>query len=100
MTPEEDYHDRDELDVAILDALVDRSEEGMTIFELRTHVSADIDDLETALQNLNEDGLIIIETTAQKTDRAVIKPAPAVVPSPSDAGSESFLDRIRRWLGL
>ena len=30
-----EYRDREETQVAVLDALVDRTEEGMTVFELR-----------------------------------------------------------------
>ena len=99
MTAQVDYNDRDELHVAILDALVDRSEEGMTVFELRTHVDADIDDLETALEALNDDGLIVIDPDARGPNTTVIKPAPAVLPSTDEPASETLLDKLRRWIG-
>jgi len=58
MKAKREYRNREEVEVAVLDALVDRNEDGMTVFEIRSHVEADIDDLETALANLKEDGLI------------------------------------------
>lgn len=100
MTADVDYQDRDPLDVAVLDALLDRTEEGMTIFELRTHVEADIDELETALQGLNDDGLIVIDADARGPNTTVIKPAPAVVPQPDDESATTLLDQLRQWLGL
>jgi len=46
------YRDRDETEVAVLDALADRREEGMTVFEIRSRVDVDIDRLEDALAEL------------------------------------------------
>lgn len=99
MTANVDYTDRDELDTAILDALIDRSEDGMTIFELRTHVEVDINELEAALQALHEDGLIVIDSAARGPNTTVIKPAPAVSPPPDDEPSETLFDKLRQWLG-
>lgn len=99
MTTQVDYEDRDDLDVQILDALIDRGEEGMTVFELRTHVDVNIDELEAALQALKDDGLILVDTDARGPDDTVIKPAPAVIPQPDNKDPETVLDRIRRWLG-
>ena len=42
------HRDRDETEVAVLDALADRQSEGMSVLELRSHVDADIDRLEEA----------------------------------------------------
>jgi aminomethyltransferase len=52
------FRDRDDDQVAVLDALVDRGEEGMTVLELRAAVDADIEAIETALSALKRDGLI------------------------------------------
>ena len=46
MRAKREYRDRDETEVAVLDALADRKDEGMTVFELRSRVDVDIDELE------------------------------------------------------
>lgn len=86
-----EYRDRDDTQVAVLDALADRQDEGMTVFELRTRVDVDIDTLEAALADLKEDGLI--EAT-EEDQRTVILPEDGVVGS-VDEDEESFLDGIR-----
>jgi len=93
-----EFRNRDEIDVKILDALVDRSEEGMTVFELRTHVGADINEIERALTDLNDDGLIIVENGGHGGDQTVIKPASTVLPDDSPQPSRSLADRLREWL--
>lgn len=93
MRVKREYRDRDETQVTILDALVDRNEDGMTVFELRAAVSIDIDRLETALASLNDDDLIVVENSASET---VIKPAPRVVPEPGAAESDgSIVEWVR-----
>jgi hypothetical protein len=72
-----EFRDRGETQVAVLDALVDRGEEGMTVLELRTRVDAEIDDLEAALGELKDDDLI---TAATDDARTVIHVDEAVVP--------------------
>lgn len=98
MKAKREYRRRADIEVRVLDALVDRHEEGMTVFELRTQVDVDIDDLEDALGNLKEDGLI----NAEKEDRrTLIKPDERVVPDPDERGEEpSFVDRIIERLPL
>ncbi|WP_336134273.1 DUF6432 family protein [Natronomonas amylolytica] len=102
MQAKREYRDRDEAEVAVLDALVDRSEEGMTVFELRSGVDVDIDidDLETALADLKEAGLIDVEND----DEAMrIYPDDRVVPEPTNDDDEdgpSILDRLREKLGF
>ena len=94
-----EFRDRDDIDVAILDALVDRSDEGMTVFELRTHVGADIDDIEQALHALKEENLIIVENSDHGVGQPVIKPADTVIPSEQpDDDSSSFVEQLREWL--
>ncbi|SEH13132.1 hypothetical protein SAMN04487967_1168 [Natronorubrum sediminis] len=93
MRAKREYRDREETEVAILDALVDRVDDGMTVFELRADVEVDIDELESALATLNDDGLISVESNTSQT---VIKPADRVVPDvPTD---EEETQTIGEWL--
>lgn len=87
---------RSETEVAVLDALVDRNAEGMTVFELRSRVGADIDEIEDALSDLKQDGLITVE---RNDGRTVIKPDPKVIPDPGNPEpADSWIDRIREKL--
>lgn len=92
MRAKPEFRDRDETEVAVLDALADRREEGMTVFELRSRVDVDIDTLEGALADLKDDGLI--EATSEG-ERTVIVPEEGVVGpvDPDDDGS--FVDWVR-----
>lgn len=91
------YRDRDETEVAVLDALADRRGEGMTVFEIRSRVDADIDRLEDALAELKEDDLILV---SHENERTVIVPEDGVV-GPADVDDdESLLDALRRRLPL
>ena len=97
-----EYRDREETEVAVLDALVDRTEEGMTVFELRADADVDIDDLETALADLKQAGLITVEND---DDPMRIYPDDRVVPAhdndeEDDAGDRSLFERIRERLGV
>jgi predicted transcriptional regulator len=94
MRAKPEYRDRDETEVAVLDALADRREEGMTVFELRSRVDADIDTLEDALADLKEDGLI---EAHQEKHRTLIVPKEGVV-GPADPDDDSVLDQIRERL--
>ncbi|WP_327053207.1 DUF6432 family protein [Halomicrococcus gelatinilyticus] len=92
MKARQEYRRRAEVEVEILDALVDRSEEGMTVFELRSEVEIDIDDIEDALGNLKRDDLIRAEKEERRT---LIFPDERVVPDPDEAVEEpSIVDRI------
>ncbi|MDB2262514.1 DUF6432 family protein, partial [Halorubrum ezzemoulense] len=51
---------RPDVEVALLDALVDRGDEGMTVLELRAAVDADLAAVEEALSTLTEDSLITV----------------------------------------
>ena len=99
MQAKREYRDRDETEVAVLDALVDRTEEGMTVFELRSGVGTDIDAIEDALAELKEEGLITVEND---DERMRIYPDERVVPTPGEATDDepSLLGRIRERLGL
>lgn len=96
MRAKREYRRREAVDVAILDALVDRHVDGMTVFELRTQVDEDIDDIEEALARLKSDGLIQVETGQNRT---VIVPDDRVVPDPGAGDDEpSFFEELRRRL--
>lgn len=99
MRAKREFRDRPETEVAVLDALVDRGGDGMTVLELRAAVDADIDSLEDALGALKEDGLISVDELG---NRVRIKPDERVVPDPSDGAEEDrgFVDVIREKLGL
>ncbi|MFD1632190.1 DUF6432 family protein [Haloplanus ruber] len=94
-----EFRDRASVEVAVLDALVDRREDGMTVFELRAAVEVDIDTLEDALADLKEDSLIVVES---KESRTVVLPDDRVVPDPGEAPTEeeSLFDAVRDRLGL
>lgn len=93
MRAKPEFRDRDDTQVAVLDALVERGQEGMTVFELRSLAEVDIDDLESALADLKEEGLIDVESDEQRT---LIKPDPRVVPEPDEGeGDQSIVDWVR-----
>jgi DNA-binding transcriptional ArsR family regulator len=86
-----EHRDRDDTEVAVLDALAGRGEEGMTVFELRSRVEVDIDTLEQALADLKDDGLI----EATKEDgRTVIVPEDHAIGT-VDPDEESLFGEIR-----
>jgi len=99
MKAKREFRDREDVEVAVLDALVDRGGEGMTVFELRAAVDEDIDTLEDALGELKDDSLISVE---RDDGRTVVLPDNRVVPDPSEAPAddEGLFDAIRDRLGL
>jgi len=99
MAAKPEYRDRPDVEVALLDALVDRGDEGMTVLELRAAVDADIDAVEEALSALKEDSLITVETE----ERVRVYAHDRVVPDPdaaTDDPSESLVDALRDRIGL
>lgn len=99
MAVKPEYRDRDEVEVKVLGALSARAEDGMTVFEVRAAVDADIDRLEVALADLKAADLI---TTEQRGDRVVIYPADHAVADPSDPADDDpgLFDAIRDRIGL
>ncbi|WP_136590702.1 DUF6432 family protein [Salinigranum halophilum] len=99
MRARREFRKREDIDVAILDALVDRASEGMTVYELRAVVDADIDAIGEALDRLKSDSLITVEG---EDDRVRIMPADRVVPDPGEApdDDQSLFERLRSRLGL
>jgi len=99
MAAKPEYRDRPDVEVALLDALVDRGDEGMTVLELRAAVDADIDAIEEALSALKEDSLITVESD----DRVRVYPHDRVVPDPNAPTGdppETLVGAIRDRLGL
>ena len=92
MQAKPEYRDRDDAEVAVLDALADRGDEGMTIFELRSHVDQDIDSLESALAKLKSDDLITVDDADERT---VIIPDEDVI-GPDQPDDDSLFDQLRR----
>ncbi|PSQ07799.1 MarR family transcriptional regulator [Halobacteriales archaeon QS_6_71_20] len=94
-----EFRDREETEVAVLDALVGRAEDGMTVLELRSGVDATIDEVEAALSSLKEAGLIEVE---RADERVRIYPDRRVVPDPSEQVDDDpgLVDVIRDRLGL
>ncbi|MFB6156932.1 MAG: DUF6432 family protein [Haloferacaceae archaeon] len=99
MRAKREFRDRPDVEVAVLDALVDRGDEGMTVLELRSTVDEDIDAIEGALTSLKEAGLIDAERDGT---RLTIYPDDRVVPDPSEDrdGEQGLLDAVRDRLGL
>jgi len=93
-----EYRDRPAVEVAVLDALVEHAEAGMTVLELRAVVETDIDGIETALETLKADGLITVD---ERDGTVRIQPADHVIdtdPVPED--DPSLVDLLRERLGL
>lgn len=98
MPAKREFRDRPETEVAVLDALVERSNGGMTVFELRASVDADIDAIEDALESLTTADLVHAE---EEDGRTKFTADERVVPSPEDdVPEDSLLDAIRRRIGL
>lgn len=96
MKTKREYRSRDETEVAVLDALVDRGQDGLTVFELRAHADVEIDDLEGALSALKTDGLIEVD---REDDRTLIKPDERVIPEPGSTETDrSLRERLRRLI--
>lgn len=92
MRAKREFRDRQRTQVAVLDALVNRAEDGMTVFELRAAVSVEIDELEESLAALKEDSLIEVDDRGSRT---VIKPDDRVVPADADDADDSLTDWVR-----
>lgn len=99
MQAKPEFRDRPDPEVAVLDALVERSEEGMTVLEVRAAVDEDIDTIEQALSALQDDDLI--EVSSEQT-RTRIHPADRTVPDPETVPEEelSVIDALRERFGL
>jgi len=97
MQAKPEYRDRDDTEVAVLDALAERHEEGMTVFELRASVEVDIDRLETALADLKADDLI--EATDEGEQTRIVPESTAIGPA-DDESTKTILNRLRERFSL
>jgi hypothetical protein len=95
MRAKPEYRDRDETEVVILDALADRHQEGMTVFEIRSRADVTIDEIEDALAALKNDDLIIVEAADERT---LILPDEDVVGPVTNDEEASWLAKLRRYL--
>jgi hypothetical protein len=96
MRAKREFRDRPDTQVRILDALVDRREEGLTVLELRSRVDTEIDGIEEALSELKTAGLIEVDAGVERT---VIRPAPQVIPEEDTEHHEvSLYEKLRRRL--
>jgi hypothetical protein len=95
MKLDRDHRDRDETEVAVLQALADRGDEGMTLFELRSVLGVDIDELETALAGLRDSDLVAVE---QNDSRVVFVVQAAAVADETD-DDPGFVEWLREKLG-
>jgi len=97
MRAKPEYRNRDETEVVVLDALADRHQEGMTVFEIRSRADVTIDQIEDALAALKADGLIVVE---KEDERTLILPDEDVVGPETSEDEASLLQKIRRLLPL
>lgn len=88
------YRDREKTQVAVLDALAGRADEGMTVFELRSRVEVDIDSLEEALAELKADDLIEV---SEAEGRTVIVPHDKVI-GPEESEEPGLFEELRNRL--
>ncbi|MFB6254364.1 MAG: DUF6432 family protein [Halobacteriaceae archaeon] len=91
MKAKAEFRDRPDNQVAVLDALVERNQEGMTVLELRSHTGIEIDNLETALEQLKADNLI---SATQENDRTLITVDDRVLPEGEPKQDQDIIDRI------
>ena len=92
MQAKREFRDRPDAEVTVLDALVNRHEEGMTVFELRSSVDVGIDRIEEALGELKDAGLIRVEEEGGATR---IYPDDQVIPEGDESREPSLAETIR-----
>lgn len=97
MRAKPEYRDRDDTEVAVLDVLAERDDNGMTVLAIRAEVDADIDSLETALGNLKGDNLIQVR---RQNGRTVITVEDEVIGPDETDTDEDFFEQIRRRFSL
>ena len=97
MRAKPEYRDRDETEVAVLDALAERNGDGMTVLAIRSVVDADIDALEDALSNLKSDALIEVSTDSGRT--VITVDDHVIGPGEADTGDD-FFEQLRDRFSL
>lgn len=86
---------RSEVDRVILAVLLEHPDQGLTIFELRNQVTADIDSIQSSLTTLDRDGLIECD---EQGERLVIRPTETALEQGIDDPETSVLERVKTWL--
>lgn len=95
MTAKRELSQDDSTKDAIINALVERGTDGMTVLELRAYVDADINDIESSLTDLKNADLIAVTNEDGATR---IKPDDKVIPDEEKQwANESLLDRLREY---
>lgn len=89
--------DGDPIDRSVLEALAARADEGMTVLELRHHVPADIDAIESSLERLGSAGRI---ETEREGGRVRVFPTDAGLAIIEGDDDRSVFDRLRQFLPL
>ena len=97
MRAKPEYRDRDETEVAVLDALAERNGDGMTVLAIRSAVDADIDALEEALGSLKSDGLIEADIDGGRT---VITVEDYVIGPGESERDDDLFDQLRDRFSL
>lgn len=95
-----EHRTRSDTQRAVLEALADRHEEGMTLFELRSVVDADIDQLEAALSGLQESGLVAVSDDGERTMFVVASAAIEPESGPQEEEEPGFFEWVRKVLGF
>jgi len=93
MRAKDEHRDRDDDEVTVLDALANRGDDGMTVFEVRAHTDLDIDAIESALTALKRDDLIEVNA---EDGRTVLVPDDSVITAEQPDEEESFIDSLKR----
>ena len=93
-----EHRDREDTQRVVLEALADRHAEGMTVFELRSVVDTDIDDLETALSGLQQAGLVTVENDGERT--VFVVASEAIEPESGPETEPGFLEWLKGRLGF
>jgi predicted transcriptional regulator len=93
-----EHRDREDTQRAVLEALADRHAEGMTVFELRSVVDTDIDDLERALSGLQQAGLVSVEDGGERT--VFVVASEAIEPETAPETEPSFFEWLKGRLGF
>lgn len=94
----QEHRDRVKTEVAVLQALADRHEDGMTLFELRSMVNTDIDGLERALSGLQHSGLVTVDEDGNRT--VFLIASSAIEPEHEPETDESFFGWLKGLLGF
>lgn len=98
MTAKREYLEGDTPEDEILDALVERGKEGMTVLEIRAYVDADINEIEASLTELKNANLI---TVTMEDGATRIKPDDKVIPDEhQNQPHGSLFEKLKEYFSL